>query len=63
MNPDEIPLWFAIPASVVLCILWRLWVVADRRSHPTIVRVRVDSSEWEQWSPPNHTNEQEQPNG
>lgn len=33
MNPDEIPLWFAIPASIVLCIAWRRQVVLERRAH------------------------------
>ena len=32
MNPDEIPLWFAIPASLVLCLFWRRQVVRERRS-------------------------------
>ena len=36
MNPDEIPLWFAIPASIVLCILWRRQVVLERRAHCSI---------------------------
>lgn len=33
VNPDEIPLWFAIPASIALCIVWRRQVVAERRTH------------------------------
>ena len=32
INPDEIPLWFAIPASLVLCIIWRRQIVRERRA-------------------------------
>ena len=41
MNPDEIPLWFAIPASIVLCIAWRRQVVLERRAHCSIADGRV----------------------
>lgn len=27
--PDELPMWFAIPASVLLCLVWRRQVVRD----------------------------------
>lgn len=29
--PDELPLWFAIPASAVLCLVWRRQVVTERK--------------------------------
>ena len=29
--PDEVPLWLAIPASVLLCLVWRRQVVAERK--------------------------------
>ena len=22
MNPDELPVWFAVPACIVLCVAW-----------------------------------------
>ena len=30
ISPDEVPMWFAIPASVVLCLVWRRQVIAAR---------------------------------
>ena len=29
--PDELPMWFAIPASVLLCLVWRRQVVTERK--------------------------------
>lgn len=36
INPDEIPLMFAIPGVIALLIIWRRQVVAERRATVTV---------------------------